>query len=69
MATEKLYATIGTEVREFTEAEYAQHELDMAAVKKAETAKAKADKIKAEKRQIILDRLGITNEELLEILS
>ena len=69
MATEKLYATIGTEVREFTEAEYAQHELDMSAVKEAETAKAKTDKIKAEKRQIILDRLGITNEELLEILS
>ena len=69
MATEKLYATIGTEVREFTEAEYAQHELDIATAKKAETAKTKADKIKAETRQTILDRLGITNEELLAILS
>ena len=66
---EKLYTTIGDEMREFTDAEYAQHELDMAAVKKAETTKAKADKIQAEKRQTILDRLGITNEELLTILS
>lgn len=69
MATEKLYATIGTEVREFTEAEYAQHELDMSAIKEAETAKAKADEIKAEKRQIILDRLGLTTDEFKTLIS
>ena len=32
-------------------------------------AKAKADKLKADTRQTILDRLGITNDELLAILS
>ena len=66
---DKLYAQIGNEVREFTEAEYAQHELDMATTKKAETAKAKADKIKADTRQVILDRLGLTTDEFQTLIS
>ena len=66
--TEKLYTFIGNEKREFTDAEYAQHETDLAAEKKAATAKTKADKALADKRQVILDRLGITNDELLTIL-
>ena len=66
---DKLYAQIGNEVREFTEAEYAQHELDMATAKKAETAKAKADKIKADTRQVILDRLGLTTDEFQTLIS
>jgi hypothetical protein len=66
---EKLYTTIGDEMREFTDAEYAQNEIDIAAEKKAAAAKAKADKAADNKKQQILDRLGITNEELLAILS
>ena len=67
--SEKLYTTIGDEMREFTNAEYAQNEIDIAAEKKAAAAKAKADKAADNKKQQILDRLGITNEELLAILS
>jgi len=55
--------------RDYNETEIAELEADQATAKKEATAKAKADKIKTEKRQIILDRLGITNDELLEILS
>ena len=55
--------------RDFTETELAEYEALQAAEKKAATAKAKADQAAADKRQIILDRLGITNEELLAILS
>ena len=66
---EKLYTTIGDEMREFTDAEYAQNEIDIAAEKKAAAAKNYADKAAADKKQQILDRLGITNEELLAILS
>jgi hypothetical protein len=66
---EKLYTTIGDEMREFTDAEYAQNEIDIAAEKKAAAAKANADKAAADKKQQVLDRLGITNDELLAILS
>ena len=63
-------ATTGeTITREFNETELAQLEADQAKDKKEATAKAKADKAKADQRQTILDRLGITNEELLAILS
>jgi hypothetical protein len=68
MAQIKLYATIGDEVREFTQAEYAQHELDQAAVKKAAAAQAKAEQALADKRQIILDRLGLTADEFKTLL-
>jgi len=59
----KLYATIGDETREFTEAEYAQHKLDMANFAKELADKTKADQAKADQRQIILDRLGLTADE------
>ena len=59
----KLYTQIGDKVREFTDAEYAQHETDLAAEKKAATEKTKADKALADKRQIILDQIGLTEDE------
>jgi hypothetical protein len=55
--------------RDLNETELAQAEADQAQAKKEATAKAKVDKAAADKRQIILDRLGITNDELLAILS
>jgi len=58
-----------TIIRDMNETELAQHEADIAQAKKEAAAKTKAEKIKADTRQTILDRLGITNEELLAILS
>ena len=58
-----------TITRDMNETELAQLEKDLAQAKKDAAAKTKADKAAAEKRQTILDRLGITNEELLAILS
>ena len=56
-------------VRDYNEAELAQYEKD-----KAQDIKDRADRTKAEeardrKRQEVLDRLGITAEELKTILS
>ena len=58
-----------TITRDFNETELAQLETDQAQAKKDAAAKTKADKAAADKRQTILDRLGITNDELLAILS
>tara|TARA_R110000868_G_scaffold347334_1_gene608385 strand:+ start:1290 stop:1511 length:222 start_codon:yes stop_codon:yes gene_type:complete len=58
-----------TITRDFNETELLEFEADQAQAKKEATAKTKAEKIKADTRQTILDRLGITNEELLAILS
>lgn len=55
--------------RDMNETELAQLEADQAQAKKEATAQAKAEKAAADKRQTILDRLGITNDELLAILS
>lgn len=55
-------------VRDYTADELAQYELDKAQDIKLRAAKAKADKALADKRQIILDRLGITSDELQTIL-
>ena len=59
----KLYAQIGDEVREFTETEYAQHEADKTQADKDIKAKTKTEKTLADKRQTILDRLGLTSDE------
>jgi len=56
-------------IRDMNKTELEQHEADIAESKKEAAAQAKADQAKADKRQIILDRLGITNDELLTILS
>lgn len=61
--------TSETVTRDMNAGELAQYEKDQAQAKKEATAKAKADKLKADTRQTILDRLGITNDELLAILS
>jgi len=62
---EKLFTQDGEIKREFTNAEYAQHELD-----KAE-AQAKADELatKAVEKAALLDRLGITADEAALLLS
>jgi len=57
-------ATTGeTITRDFNETELAQLETDQAQAKKEATAKAKTEKAKADTRQTILDRLGITDNE------
>lgn len=63
--TDKLFTQIGDTKREFTESEYAQHELD-----KAE-AKTNADQLaaKAVAKAALLDRLGLTNDEAALLLS
>jgi len=66
---DKRYAQIGDEVREFTEAEYEQHELDMAKFAKELADKTKADQAKADQRQIILDRLGLTADEFKTLIN
>ena len=61
MATQivKLTTQIGDEVREMTDAEYAQYELDVAEAKTR--AEAQADKAKA--KTALLKKLGITTDE------
>jgi hypothetical protein len=62
-------ATGETVTRDMTEKELAEHEaLRVQAIKDA-AAKTKAEQAAEDKRQQILDRLGITNDELLTILS
>ena len=55
--------------RDMTADELAEFEALIAKDKKDAAAKEKANKALADKRQQILDRLGITNDELLTILS
>lgn len=55
---------IGDQIREMTEAEHAQHLLDLAewqAAKDAQAAKAAA-------RQAVLDKLGLTQDEAQALL-
>jgi len=57
-------ATTGdTIIRDMNEIELAQHEADIAQAKKEAAAQTKADQEFADKRQIILDRLGLTTDE------
>jgi hypothetical protein len=58
-----------TITRDFDETELAQYESELAQNEKELKAKLKAEKLAADKKQTILDRLGITNDELLAILS
>ena len=63
--SEQLFTQDGEIKREFTEAEYAQYQLDMA------EAQAKADELaaKAVQKAALLDRLGITDDEAALLLS
>ena len=59
MPTVKLFAQDGNEYREFTDAEYAQYEIDQIANEALIAQQAE----KAAAKQLILDRLGITADE------
>ena len=52
-----------TVTRDFNAIELAQFEVNKSQTEKDLKAKEKADKALADKRQIILDRLGLTNDE------
>lgn len=63
--TEKLFIQDGETKREFTEDEYAQHELDA-----AENARLANETIaKAQAKIALLDKLGITADEAALLLS
>ena len=61
----KLFAQDGATKREFTDAEYAQYELDQAE-NKATEAQAR---IKADAKAALLEKLGITDDEAKLLLS
>ena len=62
-------ATTGeTITRDFNETELAKYEADKAQADKDAKAKAKAEQALADKRQIILDRLGLTADEFAALL-
>lgn len=58
-----------TIIRDMTPNEIAQLEIDKAQALKAAAERAKAEDARDRKRQEVLDRLGITAEELKTILS
>jgi hypothetical protein len=58
-----------TITRDLNETELTQHEADIAEAKKIAAAQAKADQALADKRQIILDRLGLTADEFQTLIS
>lgn len=61
----KPFTLDGFELREMTDAEFAQYQLDQAEAVKAAEAQAKKDKDKA----ALLDRLGLTADEFATLLS
>jgi FMN-dependent NADH-azoreductase len=58
-----------TITRDLNETELAQIDADIAQAKKDAAAQAKADQAVADKRQIILDRLGLTADEFKTLIS
>jgi hypothetical protein len=66
MATQtvKPVIQIGDEIREMSEAELAQYEIDQAAAQAQATAQA----AKAAARQAVLDKLGLTADEAAALL-
>lgn len=63
--SEKLYTTIGDEMREFTAAEYAQHSKDLIEYQ----ASLIVEQNKKEARQAVLTKLGLTQDEANALLS
>jgi hypothetical protein len=61
-------ATGETITRDYNEAELAQHEIDKAKAAKDAAAKTKADKAKAAARQAVIDKLGLTADEIAALL-
>jgi hypothetical protein len=66
---EKLYKQIGDEVREYTLEEYEQHEKDIIELENIAQQESQAAAEAATKRQALLDKLGITEEEAKLLLS
>ena len=62
-------ATGETVTRDMTETELAEHESVQAQAKKDAEAKAKAEQAAADKRQQILDRLGLTTDEFQTLIN
>ena len=69
MTTEKLYHQEGEEVREYTEAEYAQNAKDIADALTAETIKAEAEAKAATDKAALLAKMGLTADEAKLLLS
>lgn len=61
-------ATGETITRNMNSAELAQHEIDKAQAIKAQADKAKADADKQAARQAVLDKLGLTADEIAALL-
>ena len=61
-------ATGETITRDYNEAELAQHEIDKAQAAKDAAEKAKADANKQAARQAVLDKLGLTADEITALL-
>ena len=61
-------ATGETITRDFTASELAEFEADKAQAVKDAAAKTKADTAKAAKRQAVLDKLGLTVDEVAALL-
>jgi hypothetical protein len=57
-----------TITRDYNETELAQHEIDKAQAVKDAADKAKADADKAAARQAVLDKLGLTADEVAALL-
>ena len=57
-----------TIIRDYDEAELAQHNADKAQAEKVAADKAKADTAKAAARQAVLDKLGLTADEITALL-
>lgn len=64
MPTPKLFTQDGNDYREFTDAEYAQNAVD----KVANKALADALAVKATAKQAVLDKLGLTADEVTALL-
>ena len=58
-----------TITRDFTTDELAQLKIDKAQADKDAAAKTKADKAKAAARQAVIDKLGLTADEIAALLS
>ena len=69
MTTEKLYHQEGEEVREYTEAEYAQNAKDIADALTAETIKTEAEAKAATDKAALLAKMGLTADEAKLLLS
>ena len=66
---EKLMKQIGNDVLEYSDDDYAQHKIDADELIAIENAKANAEKQILTERKVLLDKLGITEEEVKLLLN